>query len=226
MDRPYIHINCAASVDGKISRPDGSRLRISSEWDMRRVHRLRAEMGSILVGAGTIIMDDPKLTVKEEHSGRKVELNKIVLDGKGRIPATSGFLTTPGRSYVVTSESPNSIWLDSMRDLAGGDNGIEIIEIPGEDGVIDVGKILEELKRIGIGSILVEGGSNIIWEFVSGGYFDKITIYFGPILVGGSGPGIASGDGFSGEPMGLVLTNTLITEEGGILVEYRKGAGR
>ena len=225
MDRPYIHVNCAASVDGKISRPDGSRLRISSEWDMRRVHRLRAEMGSILVGAGTIIKDDPKLTVKEEHSGRKVELNKIVLDGKGRIPVTSEFLTTPGRSYIVTTESPNRIWLNSMRDMAGGENGIEIIEIPGDDGVIDLGEILAELKRIGIESILVEGGSEIIWEFVSGGFFDKITIYYGPILVGGFGPGIASGEGFSGKPMGLVLTNTLITEEGGILVEYEKGTG-
>lgn len=222
MDRPYIHLNCAASVDGKISLPDGSRLRISGEWDMRRVHRLRAELGSILVGAGTITADDPKLTVKEEYAGERVYLNKIVIDGRGRIPEKARFLSTPGRSFIVTSTSADGEWLDSMKRISGAGADIDLIILPGDDGLLDLGAVLSELMSRGIDSILVEGGSRMIWEFVSGGFFDKFTIYYGPMIVGGTGPSVASGPGFPEDALKLVLRNTLITGDGGILIEYSK----
>src|SRR5438034_11608500 len=66
--RPRVIINAAMSVDGKIALPDGKGVRLSNEEDLRRVHRLRAAVDAILVGVGTVLKDDPKLTVKSEYA--------------------------------------------------------------------------------------------------------------------------------------------------------------
>src|SRR2546428_26145 len=79
--RPHVIINAAMSVDGKIALSDGKAVRLSNEEDLRRVHRLRAEAGAILVGVGTVLMDDPKLTVKTEYAkGRNGGLIRGGLD--------------------------------------------------------------------------------------------------------------------------------------------------
>src|SRR2546430_5282518 len=77
--RPHVIINAAMSVDGKIALSDGKAVRLSNEEDLRRVHRLRAEADAILVGVGTVLMDDPKLTVKAKYAKGRNPL-RVVLD--------------------------------------------------------------------------------------------------------------------------------------------------
>ena len=83
--RPRVIINAAMSVDGKIALADGHGVRISNEEDLRRVHELRAEIDAILVGIGTVLKDDPKLTVKAEYATGRNPL-RVVLDSGGRTP--------------------------------------------------------------------------------------------------------------------------------------------
>ena len=80
--RPRVIINAAMSVDGKIALSDGKAVRLSNEEDLRRVHRLRAHVDAILVGVGTVLMDDPKLTVKSKYAKGRNPL-RIVLDSEG-----------------------------------------------------------------------------------------------------------------------------------------------
>jgi len=204
MPSPFVHINCASTLDGRISRPDGSRLRISCRDDMVRVHRLRADLGSIMVGAGTILMDDPKLTVKDEYTS-PVPLTKIIVDGKGRIPTSSRFLMTEGHSIIITSGDVSAGWLDDMsRTIEEEDLDTEIIIMDGDGYSIPMDAILKTLSEIGIDRILVEGGSTVIGEIVKCGIFDLFTIYYGPTLLGGKGPGIFDSDMECG-PFGLMI---------------------
>jgi riboflavin-specific deaminase-like protein len=224
MDRPFIHINCASTLDGKIARPDGSRLRISGKWDMERVHRLRADLGAVMVGAGTVIHDDPKLMVKEEYVPEPPPLDKIVIDGKGRIPISSRFLRTRGRSIVVTSDTCDREWLGDLK-RAGDNEGsdIEILQLEGKNGRIDPLEILNSVHGLDITGILVEGGSRIIWEFVELALFDRFTIYYGPMLIGGKGPTVMGGMGFMEAPTPVILNRIENTPDGGFLVEILPG---
>ncbi len=219
MERPYVHINCAASLDGKISKPDGSRLRISGEHDMERVHRLRSDMGAVLVGAGTVISDDPKLRVKEIFVPRPPPIFKIIMDGRGTIPTSSRFLRTPGRSIIATSKHCSQDWLKGIGSTIEEEElDAEVVRFPDVDGNFDPRTLLEELASRGITSLLVEGGSNIIWQFVSGELFDKMTIYFGPMMVGGAGPTIMGGEGHMQDPISVVVQEMLRSLDGGMLV--------
>ncbi|MFW3145725.1 MAG: RibD family protein [Thermoplasmatota archaeon] len=220
MERPVIHINCAATVDGKISKPDGSRLRISGEWDMGRVHRLRASLGAVLVGSGTIIKDDPKLTVKEVHVPDPPSIFKVVIDGRGRIPSASRFLRTRGHSIIATRSDCSPDWKRNILESIE-DEGLDarIMEFEPSENTIDIEVLLRKLADLGVDGILVEGGSRTIWEFVSGGFFDKFTIYLGPMVVGGNGPTVMSGPGFDEAPLNVKIMNVQETPDGGLLVE-------
>lgn len=220
MGRPFIQINCASSFDGKIASPDGARLRISGPWDVKRVHQLRAEIGTVLVGAGTIIADDPKLRVKAEMIEKAPPITKVVFDGAGRIPIGSRFLRTPGRSIIITSSLCNREWIMGIREAAIREElDLKIIEIEAGSRRFEVSSALAALFDEGIQRILVEGGSEVIWEFVSTGHFDLITIYFAPILVGGKGPSIMGGSGFTGFPDSVIVKSLTMTPDGGVLVE-------
>ncbi len=191
MNRPYVHINCASTLDGRISRPDGLRLRISCEEDIRRVHQLRQEMGSILVGAGTMIADDPKLTVKSSILPHPKPLNKIVIDGKGRVPVGSRSFRTQGRSIVAVTEEAD---MDNVKELEAASKreefDLEVLILEGDEGRLDLRDLLIKLKEMDVEAVLVEGGSSIIRQFVEKNLFDRFTIYYGPIVIGGRGPSI------------------------------------
>lgn len=222
MNRPFIHINCASTLDGKISRPDGSRLRISGPWDMERVHRLRAELGAILVGARTIISDDPKLTVKSELVPDPPPITKVVIDGRGRIPVSSRFLRTEGRSILVTSEESDIDWYEFM-EKAIEEEGVdlELLKLEGNGTELDLREVMDHLFKMGISGLLVEGGSTIIWDLVRIGLFDRFTIYFGPMMVGGSGPSIMGGIGAM-SPIPVRIEKIEDTPDGGFLVIMAK----
>ncbi|MCU0799690.1 MAG: RibD family protein [Candidatus Thermoplasmatota archaeon] len=194
MDRPYYHINFAMTVDGRMANPDGSRLRISSPEDIRRVHLLRQELGAILVGVNTIVMDDPKLTVKEEHVPSPRPLTKIVLDTRGRTPSNVRFLWTPGRSLIAVGNGKGK----ATRDRILGSNpktnlDLDIIELGVIEGRLDLQGLSRSLIERGIERVLIEGGPSVIGSFIASNNFDRLTVYISPMLVGGKGPSLFSG---------------------------------
>ena len=180
--RPHVTINAAISVDGKIALADGRGVRISDEEDLRRVHELRASCDAILVGVGTVLTDDPKLTVKAEYAKGSNPL-RVVLDSDGK---------TPGRAHVLDGTAPTLIATaaDCERTFRTAD-----VFRAGSDEV-DLGALLGHLSDRGVKSLLVEGGSTVIWSFLRGRLADELKVFVGSRVLGGqSAPTLAGGEG-------------------------------
>jgi len=181
MKKPHVIINCASSIDGKIALVGKKPLKISSEEDMARVHKLRNECDAILVGIETVLADDPKLTVKEKYVGRARQPLRIVLDSKFRTPENAEVMKPYAKTLIVTT----------CKEFKEGH--VEVIKC-GNDKV-DLKKLMEILYKKGIKKLLVEGGSTVIWEFLKNRLVDEMFIFFAPIIIGGNAPSIAGGEG-------------------------------
>ncbi len=187
MKKPHVIINCAASIDGKIALVGKKPLKISSEEDMARVHKLRNECDAILVGIETVLADDPKLTVKEKYvgAGKVKQPLRIVLDSRFRTPENAEVMKPNAKTLIVTT----------CKEFKKGH--VEVIKC-GDDRV-DLIKLMEILYDRGVRKLLVEGGSTVIWEFLKNGLVDEMFVFFAPIIIGGNAPGIAGGEGATKE---------------------------
>jgi len=182
--RPFIHVNCAMSADGKIAGCDRRQVRISSGEDKERVMGLRRTYDAILVGVGTIIADDPHLTVK--GLGRSENPIRIILDPDGRTPDDALVLDDRAETLIVTSEECSKEWKNAMCVRSAGR--------------IDIPAVLDMLAHMGIESILVEGGGETIASFFRAGMVDRYSVFVGGMVIGGrSAPTPVDGDGWAKE---------------------------
>lgn len=186
MRKPWVIVNCAMSIDGKIALPSREQTRISNEKDIRRVHQLRNNCDAILVGIGTILSDDPKLLVKKKYidKGEVHQPLRIVLDSRFRIPGNAQVLqgTTP-TLVVTTSEEKHK-------------KNVEIIKCGRNNERVDINKLMTYLSDRGIDRLLVEGGETVIWEFIKLGLVNELLVFIAPMVIGGiSSPSMAGGNG-------------------------------
>ncbi len=184
--RPRVIVNAAMSVDGKIALRGGKRIKISNEEDFERVHRLRNEVDAILVGINTVLMDNPKLTVKEKYVKNPRNPVRVVLDSKLKIPANARVLNNMARTIIITTDNA------PQRNLPA-----EIIRCGQEK--VDLKCALEELWKRGIKSVLVEGGGTIIHAFLKERLVDELWVFIGPLIIGGGAPTLAEGEGAADE---------------------------
>ena len=176
-------LNCAMSADGKIALPTRRQTRISNPEDLERVHRLRNGVDAILVGIGTILADDPKLTVSEKYISEPSHPLRIVLDSKGRTPPSAEVLKGDAKTLIVTAENCSKEF-----------PGAKVVRL-GEDRV-DIHRLLDFLSSNGIKNLLVEGGGEVMWSFLNRGLADEISIFVGSMIIGGSdSPTLAGGEG-------------------------------
>ena len=203
--RPFVHVNCAMSADGKIAGVERKQFTISCEEDKERVKALRKRYDAILVGVGTVLADDPHLTVK----GRKYEENqvRVVIDPNGRTPDNAKVTDGSARTVIVTTNTCARSW-----------NGCDVIRSPSG---IDLEYVMDELGKMGIQSVLVEGGGTTIASFFRAGLVDVFTVYVGTVIIGGKdaptpadGPGWVAENGF-----GLTLRSAERLGDG-IVLEY------
>lgn len=210
--RPEVIINCAMSADGKIALPSRRQTRISCEEDIARVHRLRSSCDAVLVGIGTVLQDDPSLTVKEKYVRRPRQPLRVVLDSRGRTPEGARVLSPEARTIVATTDAaPPREWGASVDVLRLG---------PGPR--VPLSPLLEELSARGVRRLLVEGGEEVIGSFVAEGLFDRLLIYVGSIVLGGRGPTPAGGEGASSLEEASRLRLLRVRRIGdGVLLDYR-----
>ena len=208
MPRPYIIINCAMSADGKIALPTRKQTRISSEKDMKRVHLLRAGCDAILVGIGTILADDPSLTVKKKYVPNAKNPLRIVLDSKGMTPESAKVLNDEAPTLIAVSQRCRKKSIGKA-DIAIC--GRERIELP---------LLMKELEKRSIKRLMVEGGGGTIWSFIKKGYFDELIVFVGSIVIGG-GPTMADGSAIKSLEETVKLKIDSVERFGsGILVKY------
>ncbi|MDN5357428.1 MAG: 2,5-diamino-6-(ribosylamino)-4(3H)-pyrimidinone 5-phosphate reductase [Candidatus Methanomethylophilaceae archaeon] len=189
--RPYVQINCAMSADGKIAGNDRRQVMISSADDRERVKRLRKEFDAILVGVGTVVSDDPHLTVKDlDYDTNPI---RIVLDPHGRTPDSAMVLDERAPTVMVTLGSCEREW-DCEETIRTGTDDIDLMDL------------MEQLYEMGIDKLLVEGGGETISSFFRAGIVDRYTVFVGGLIIGGRGsPTPADGDGWVADG-GIALT--------------------
>jgi len=221
MDRPFTFINSAMSADGKISTKKRRQVKISGNADFDRVDELRATSDGVMVGIGTILADDPSLTVKsEERRKRRVADGKdenparIVVDSKARIPLTADvFKKGVGKRIVIVSKAAPTEKVEALKEKAD--------VIVAGDHEVDLKEMARGLKKRGIDRLMVEGGATLNWAMARAGLVDEISVFVGNIIIGGrEAPTFMDGEGISDradaielelkkyEPMdeGIVLT--------------------
>jgi len=206
MNRPMVHVNCAMSADGKIAGTDRLQVRISSNEDLQRVKKMRTEHDAILVGIGTILYDDPHLTVKGlEHDQNPI---RVVLDSRGRTPDNAKVLDDRAQTIIITASECEKEW-PGVRTIRAG------------KGRVNLNQALEALWGLGIKNIMVEGGGEVIASFFDNGMVDEYTVFVGNMIIGGrNAPTPADGDGRSGSSCVRLHLEEYIRLGDGVLLRY------
>ena len=175
---PFVTLKAAVSLDGRIAARSGDSRWVSSAEARDYVHLLRGEHDAILVGIGTILSDDPRLTVRHaQWKGKR--LLRVVLDPGLRTPAGARILSAPGVLIFTDRKAPQK------KETALEAKGAEIVRVPGGPKALDLRSVLAELGKREIASLLVEGGSRVHTSFLEAGLADKLILALSPKLVGG-----------------------------------------
>jgi riboflavin-specific deaminase-like protein len=177
---PFVTVAFAQSLDGRIATGTGDSKWISSSAARRFAHQLRREHDAILVGIGTVLTDDPQLTVRLVNGCDPL---RIVVDTRLRLPLNSRVLANGAarNTLVVTRKDADVARLRGIMKL-----GAEVLQLAGAAGYskVDLAQLLEELGRRGIASVLAEGGKRIITSLLAARSVDRLTIVIAPKLIG------------------------------------------
>ena len=177
---PWVTLKWAQSLDGRIATRSGHSRWISSERSLRMAHRLRALHDAVLVGIGTVLADDPELTVRLARGRDPI---RVVLDSRLRIPMESKLLRLSAQgpeTWIVTAPSSDR---QKARELERrGVRLIETLQGPGEE--VDLREMLRGLARSGVSSVLVEGGGRVITSFLKARLVQRLVCFVAPIVLG------------------------------------------
>lgn len=181
--RPLVTLKLAMSLDGKIAASDGTSRWITGEAARRRVHQRRLEADGVLVGAGTVINDDPSLTVRDLPASRQPV--RVICDATGRVPAVSRVFGH-GETIVMTTVSA-----DHLQKTRWKEAGAEVIVVPrAQGGGVDLAAVIENLGARGWLEVYCEGGGRLATSLLSEDLVDVLEANYGPILIGGKGVGV------------------------------------
>jgi riboflavin-specific deaminase-like protein len=176
--RPYVTLTYAQSLDGAIAARPGHPLALSCRDSQAMTHALRAEHDAILVGIGTILADNPSLTVRLVR-GKNPQ--PVVLDSRLRFPLYAKLLRQETLPWILTNIEAESERQEALETL-----GVKVFRLPsGDNGGIEIKKVLDILGEKGIKSVMVEGGAQIISSFLWYKAVDQIIVTIAPVLVGG-----------------------------------------
>ncbi|HSA94738.1 MAG TPA: bifunctional diaminohydroxyphosphoribosylaminopyrimidine deaminase/5-amino-6-(5-phosphoribosylamino)uracil reductase RibD [Acidobacteriota bacterium] len=202
---PFVTLKAALTVDGKIACRTGDSKWISSAATRDYVHLLRGEQDALMIGAGTLLADDPRLTVRHAlWAGKKVR--RIVLDRRLRFPLDGRMLAARGGGPILVfagREAP----ADKVGELER--RGAEVVRPPAGAGDWPLDLVLAELGRREIAALLVEGGSRLFTSFIEARLADKAILTLAPRLAGGAAsPGLFGGEGRATVAAALPLRRT------------------
>lgn len=189
---PFVTLKAALTADGKIACRTGDARWISGPATRDYVHLLRGEQDAIMIGAGTLLADDPLLTVRHPlWPGKKAV--RVVLDGRLRFPPGARMLAARGGGPVLVFAGRGAP-RDKARALEG--RGAEVVLPPEGSAAWTLDLVLAELGRRQVAALLVEGGGRLFTSFVEAGLADKAVLTIAPRLVGGAAaPGLLGGEG-------------------------------
>ena len=172
---PFVILKLAQSLDGRIATASGDSRWITGEAARGRAHLLRSRVDAVLVGVGTVLADDPLLTVRGV-AGR--DPARIVVDSALRTPASARVLG-PGRAIVATTEGADEGRARKLRE-----RGAEVWRLPSAEGRVDLRALMAELGRQGFLSVMVEGGAAVAASALKAGLVDQAQVFIAPRVIG------------------------------------------
>jgi 2,5-diamino-6-(ribosylamino)-4(3H)-pyrimidinone 5'-phosphate reductase len=186
-EKPYVILNSAMTLDGKMATKTGSS-KISGKEDLIRVHELRKEVDAIMVGINTVLVDDPKLTVHKIPSSKHDNPLRVIVDSKARTPESSRALNSDAPTLIAVTESAQPEKVEALKKR------VEVIEC-GQKRV-DLEKLMGYLFKIGIKTLMLEGGSTLNYSMLANGLVSELRICIAPMIAGGKyAKTLADGDG-------------------------------
>ncbi len=184
--RPLISLKLALSLDGRLAAADGTARWISSGQARDLVHRRRSSVDAVMVGAGSVIVDDPRLTARKPPPGHQPV--RVVVDARGRVlPEAQVF----GEGEVVvatTAACPHNV------EVAWKEVGAEVVVLPEDDGMVDLGALVTAFGDRNWLEVMCEGGGQLATSLLRVDLVDRLELHFGAVLLGRGGPEIGDLD--------------------------------
>jgi riboflavin-specific deaminase-like protein len=172
-DRPFVIGQLGQSLDGRIATVSGESRYISGAAALDHLHRLRAEVDAVVVGACTVVADDPQLNVRRAP-GRAPA--RVVIDPRGRI-ASGKWLAEDGARRLLVSAAERA------------PQGAELVRLPAREGQFAPAEIIAALFALGLRKILIEGGAATLGAFIAAGCLDRLHLLVAPVIIGSGRPG-------------------------------------
>ena len=201
--RPHVTLKWAMTLDGKIAAFDRHSRWITGEAARQEGHRLRSRSDAIVTGIGTVLADDPALTVRLLEPWPR-EPYRVVVDSRARLPLEAKLLQTGSRSRVLVAVGEAA---PPQRLAALESAGVTVLACKSREGRVDVTDLAARLFALDVTSVLLEAGSDLPGAFVQAGLVDRVAAFVAPTLLGGAGaPTPVGGHGLT-LPRALRLTD-------------------
>jgi riboflavin-specific deaminase-like protein len=166
----------AQSVDGRIATATGDSKWISGEPERQVSHALRAACDAVLVGAGTAVRDDPELTVRLVSGASPT---RVVLDSTLRLSASAKLFSPEAATLVMTTERSDAARRQELRE-----RGVQVAVVPEDGGKVDLAAALTRLRELGMETVLVEGGAQVITGLLARRLVDRLIVAVAPVVLG------------------------------------------
>jgi len=191
---PFVTLKAAISLDGKVATRSGDSRWVSSQASRNYVHRLRQAMDAVMVGIGTVLKDDPLLTVRLPGGKKPHQPLRVVVDSRLRIPLHSQLVRT-ARLYPTLIATTRAASSSRRKWLAQANVEVLILENDAQ-GHVSLKALMKELARRGVVSVLLEGGSTLTASAVREEVVDRLLFFLAPKIIGGErAPGVVGGEG-------------------------------
>jgi len=191
--RPHVTLKLAVSADGMIGRREGERMIVTGKPAFDAVQMMRTEYDALMVGIGTVLVDDPRLTVRLPRL-EKLTPTRVILDALARLPLTSRLLHTAEDAPLIVFVGPGA---PAERRKALEVEGAKVFEVPATSGGLDLVAVLARLAEEGSSRVFAEGGSEVASSLVGSDLLDEIVIIRAPVVVGAAGVRALAGTALS-----------------------------
>ena len=181
--RPLVTVKLALTLDGRLAASDGSSQWITGDAARAVVHRRRREVDAVMVGSGTVVADDPSLTVRDVPTERQPA--RVILDSSGRTEPSAGVFASGADVLIATTDAaPHD------RQVAWKEAGAEVLVLPSKDGAVDLSALVQELARRDWLEVMCEGGGELATSLLRDDLADRLELFYGAVVVGTGGPDI------------------------------------
>jgi diaminohydroxyphosphoribosylaminopyrimidine deaminase/5-amino-6-(5-phosphoribosylamino)uracil reductase len=213
---PLVILKSAVTLDGKTATSTGQSQWISNPSSREYVHRVRDRIDAVMVGIGTVIKDNPRLTTRLPGGGR--DADRVVVDARLELPEDAALLTaaSPAAAIIATTRLAPTSKIARLKA-----RGVQVLQLDEIDGRVNLCALMRELGGRGIQSILLEGGAGLNASALEAGIIDRLMIFMAPMIFGGSdGKGIFSGQGVKSLEEGHRVSDIRVTSfDDDILIE-------